>query len=183
IHPKKGLDLLLPAWKAVQDQFPRWRLVIAGPDDRDGYLEKMQTLAAQLDLKRIEFVGELTGSQKWEAFFQANLFVLPTYSENFGNVVAEALAAGIPAIVSKGAPWAGLVEKRAGWWIEIGVAPLVSCLMQALALSPEELGEMGRRGRCWMQEEFSWDSLGSRMVSTYEWITHGGAKPPWVIDD
>ncbi|MCP9451546.1 MAG: glycosyltransferase [Nitrospira sp.] len=182
IHPKKGLDLLLPAWQAVQDHFPAWRLVIAGPRDSDGYLEKMQALAAQLELKRLEFIGEVKGAQKWETYSQADLFVLPTYSENFGNVVAEALASGIPAIVSKGAPWAGLVEKRAGWWIDIGVAPLVSCLMQALALSSDQLSEMGQRGRRWMQEEFSWDCLGHRMTRTYEWIIHGGVKPAWVID-
>jgi len=182
LHPIKGLDLLLPAWQAVQDRFSAWRLVIAGPRDSDGYLGKMQALAAQLELKRIEFIGEVKGVQKWETYYQADLFVLPTYSENFGNVVAEALACGVPAIVSKGAPWAGLIEKEAGWWIDIGVAPLVSCLMQALALSSDQLSEMGQRGRRWMQEEFSWDSLGHRMARTYEWIIHGGVKPPWVID-
>lgn len=183
IHPIKGLDLLLPAWQAVQDHFPAWRLVIAGPNDSDGYLEKMQALAAQLELKRLEFIGEVKGAQKWETYSQADLFVLPTYSENFGNVVAEALASGIPAIVSKGAPWAGLIEKRAGWWIDIGVAPLVSCLMQALALSSDQLSEMGQRGRRWMQEEFSWDSLGLKMAHTYEWIMHGGFKPEWIVEE
>lgn len=182
LHPIKGLDLLLPAWQAVQDRFSDWRLVIAGPNDSDGYLEKIQALAAQLKLERVKFIGEVKGAQKWETYRQADLFVLPTYSENFGNVVAEALASGVPAIVSKGAPWAGLVEKRAGWWIEIGVAPLVDCLTQALALSPDQLNEMGKRGRRWMQEEFSWDSLGLKMAHTYEWIVRGGAKPEWVID-
>ncbi len=183
INPKKGLDLLLPAWQAVQDRFSAWRLVIAGPSDSPGYLEKMQALAAQLKLERIAFIGEVKGAQKWEAYYQADLFVLPTYSENFGNVVAEALASGVPAIVSKGAPWAGLVEKRVGWWIEIGVAPLADSLKQALALSPDQLSEMGRRGRRWMQEEFSWDSLGLRMTRTYEWIVHGGSKPEWIIEE
>ncbi|MCP9468681.1 MAG: glycosyltransferase [Nitrospira sp.] len=182
INPKKGLDLLLPAWQAVQDRFSDWRLVIAGPSDSRGYLEKMQALAARLKLERVEFIGEVKGAQKWETYSQADLFVLPTHSENFGNVVAEALASGIPAIVSKGAPWAGLVEKQAGWWIEIGVAPLVDCLTQALALPPNQLCEMGKRGRRWMEDEFSWDSLGLKMARTYEWIVHGGSKPEWVID-
>lgn len=183
INPKKGLDLLLPAWQAVQDRFSDWRLVIAGPSDSPGYLEKMQALAAQLKLERIAFIGEVKGAQKWETYYQADLFVLPTYSENFGNVVAEALASGIPAIVSKGAPWAGLIEKEAGWWIEIGVAPLVNCLTQALALSPDRLSEMGQRGRRWMQDEFSWDSLGLMMMRTYEWIVYGGSKPEWIVEE
>ena len=158
-----------------------WRLVIAGPDN-DGYLAQMQNLAVQLDLKRIEFVGALKGAQKWDAYQQADLFVLPTYSENFAMTVAEALASGVPAIVSKGAPWERLVEKKAGWWIEIGFDPLVNCLMQALALPPAQLSDMGQQGRSWMKEEFSWDCLGSRMAHTYQWIVSGGSKPEWVID-
>lgn len=181
VHPKKGLDMLLPAWKAVQDHFPEWRLVIAGPDN-DGYLGRMQNLAARLNLQRIEFVGALRGAQKWDAYHQADLFVLPTYSENFALTVAEALSSGIPAIVSKGAPWARLTEKRAGWWIEIGRDPLVNCLIQALARTPAQLSDMGQQGRSWMKEEFSWDCLGSRMGHTYRWIVSGGAKPEWVID-
>ncbi|MCP9456543.1 MAG: glycosyltransferase [Nitrospira sp.] len=183
IHPKKGLDLLLRAWGRVQDRFPRWRLVIAGPNDSDGYLENMQALAAQLKLKRVEFVGAVKGAQKWETYFQADLFVLPTHSENFGLVVAEALAAGLPAIVSKGAPWAGLVAHDCGWWIDIGVDPLVACLEEALALSPDRLSAMGRRGRRWMQDEFSWDSVSDQMIRAYRWIALGAEKPSWIIAD
>ncbi len=127
VHPSKGLDLLLPAWRAVQDRFTDWRLIIAGPDN-GGYLKRVQTLSDQLQLKRIEFLGELKGEQKWEAYREAELFVLPTYSENFGMTVAEALAAGVPAIVSKGAPWPGLEMRRVGWWIDVGLDPLVTSL-------------------------------------------------------
>jgi glycosyltransferase involved in cell wall biosynthesis len=120
IHPIKGLDILLPAWQAVHDKFPDWRLMIAGPDN-NGYLDQMQHLAVQLHLKRIEFVGALKGRHKWEAFRESDIFVLPTYSEYFGMTVVEALAAGVPAIVSKGAPWQGLRRKR-----QVGGSTLVS---------------------------------------------------------
>jgi glycosyltransferase involved in cell wall biosynthesis len=179
VHPSKGLDMLLPAWQAVQKRFPEWRLIIAGPDN-GGYLSKMQHLAAQLQLKQIEFVGALMGRQKWEAYREAELFVLPTYSENFGVTVAEALAAGIPAIVSRGAPWQGLEQKKAGWWIDTGLDPLVACLNYALDQSPDVLAEMGQRGRVWMQEEFSWERVGAMMDQTYRWILSGGNKPDWV---
>ncbi len=179
VHPSKGLDILLPAWRAVQERFPDWRLIIAGPDN-GGYLSTMQDLAAQLQLQRIEFVGAMKGRQKWEAYQTADLFVLPSYSENFGMTVAEALASGIPAIVSKGAPWRDLEEKRAGWWIDIGIDPLVTCLNHALDQSPETLAEMGKRGRAWMQWEFAWERVGAMMSQTYEWILKGGEKPAWV---
>src|SRR5262249_47476339 len=105
-----------------------------------------------------------------------------TYSENFGMAVAEALAGGVPAIVSKGAPWERLEKRKAGWWIDIGVGPLVNCLNEALDLTPGTLNEMGNRGRIWMEEEFSWKRLGLQMVETYRWILLGGTKPEWVTE-
>jgi glycosyltransferase involved in cell wall biosynthesis len=140
----------------------------------------MQHLADELHLKRIEFVGLLKGEQKWRAYQDADLFVLPTYSENFGMTVAEALAAGVPAIVSKGAPWQDLEQKRAGWWIDIGVDPLEHCLNEALTQTPDTLAKMGQRGRAWMQAEFSWEQVATMMDQTYLWILKGGMAPGWV---
>jgi glycosyltransferase involved in cell wall biosynthesis len=181
IHQKKGLDALLPAWQRVQDKFPAWNLRVVGPDDR-GYLAQMRRLAADLRLERIEFSGALYGSQKWLAYREAELFVLPTYSENFGMSIAESLAAGTPAIVSKGAPWAGLEAQRAGWWIDIGVEPLVASLAEALARDPESLAEMGVRGQRWMEADFSWTQVGRRMREMYHWLLTGGDRPNCVIE-
>lgn len=188
IHPKKGLDMLLPAWQAVQDRFPEWRLVVAGSDHgyygSSGYLDGLRGLALELNLKRFEFVGELNGPRKLLAYQDADLFILPTYSENFGITVAEALAAGTPVIVTKGAPWDGLEIWGAGWWIDIGLDPLVACLENALARPHGELVEMGLRGRDWMESEFSWTHLGQRMVETYGWLAgNGTGAPEWVRQD
>jgi glycosyltransferase involved in cell wall biosynthesis len=76
----------------------------------------------------------------------------------------------VPAIVTKGAPWSGLIEKQAGWHIDIGAAPLVKALEEALALSPAMLQAMGERGREWMRESFSWDRIGLMMRDTYKWL-------------
>lgn len=182
IHPKKGIDLLLPAWAAVQDRFPEWRLQIVGPDN-GGYLEQMRHLAQDLGLRRVEFSGPLFDEQKWDAYRQADLFVLPTYSENFGMSVAEALAAGTPAIVSKGAPWDGLGKNNAGWWIDIGLDPLVACLESALSRSFDDLVEMGEAGRRWMVNDYSWESIGQQMAATYRWVLGKGEKPSCVVSD
>jgi glycosyltransferase involved in cell wall biosynthesis len=181
IHPMKGLDVLLPAWQRVQDKFPAWSMRIVGPDD-GGHLAQMRRLAGDLRLERIDFCGPLYGSQKWLAYREADLFVLPSYSENFGMAIAESLAAGTPAIVSKGAPWAGLEQQRAGWWIDIGVEPLVACLKEALARGPESLAEMGMRGRNWMKADFSWTPVGRRMGETYKWLLTGGDRPDCVLE-
>lgn len=185
VHPVKGLDMLLPAWRAVQDRFPEWRLAIAGSDDgyygKSDYLKELYLLVQKLGLKRIEFVGELRGTEKMQAYHDADLFILPTYSENFGMTVAEALAAETPAIVTKGAPWMGLEQHRAGWWIDIGVDPLVAGLEDALSRSPENLEEMGLRGRRWMESEFSWARIGAQMADTYRWLLDKSIPvPAWV---
>jgi glycosyltransferase involved in cell wall biosynthesis len=179
IHPVKGLDGLLRAWAIVQSRFPHWQLRVVGPDNR-GYLHTMRQLAATLKLERVVFQGALFGADKWRAYRDADLFVLPTHSENFGMSVAEALAAGTPAIVTHGAPWQGLEPHGAGWWIGSGVDPLVACLESALSCSPGEMEAMGRQGRAWMDAQFSWQRIGQQMAQTYRWLIQGGSLPDWV---
>lgn len=182
IHPVKGLDMLLPAWGAVQERFPDWQLRIVGPDN-GGYLDKMLTLASKLGLRRVEFCGSLYGAEKLRAYAEADLFVLPTYSENFGMSVAEALATGTPAIVTDSAPWSGLSEHEAGWWIETSRDALVASLERAMASSADTLAAMGRRGREWMALDYSWQSIGRHTAETYRWLLHGGIAPAWIIKD
>lgn len=179
IHPKKGVDMLLRAWDAVAQRFPDWELHVAGPGC-GSYRTEMEALAVKMRAPRVVFSGPLFGAEKLRAYRAASLFVLPTHSENFGMTVAEALAAGTPTIVTKGAPWADLEKHSAGWWIDIGVDPLVACLEVALASQPATLAEMGQAGRDWMLRDYSWDQIGTKFASTYLWILNGGVTPPWV---
>jgi glycosyltransferase involved in cell wall biosynthesis len=185
IHVVKGLELLLPAWREVQDEFKGWRLVIAGSDEgyhgRSGYLEKLKTMAIRLGLERIEFVGALYGEQKLQAMRNADLYVLPSYSENFAITVAESLSMETPVIATKGTPWSGLEAEGVGWWIDSGLDSLVACLKDAMARPREELATMGKKGRAWMGREFSWQSIGLQMAETYRWLCDRSLPvPPWV---
>jgi glycosyltransferase involved in cell wall biosynthesis len=185
IHPKKGLDLLLPTWQVLQDRFPEWRLRIVGSDSgyypASGYLNQLQKLAEQLGLERITFDGALYGDQKWQAYGEADLFVLPTYSENFGIAVAESLGAGTPVVVSKGAPWSVVPEHGAGWWVDIGLDPLIAGLEEALGRSSPELALMGQRGRALIQEHYSWPKIADQMAQTYHWLQDRSLlTPAWV---
>lgn len=184
IHPVKGLDILLTAWGEVQARFPEWKLKIVGSDvgyyGESGYLNEMRALASTLKLNRVEFMGELLGEEKLWSYRQADLYVLPSRSENFGLTVAEALAAGTPAIVGKGAPWEGLDKNGCGWWIDIGIDPLVACLEEAMSLSSEVCSSKGILGRNWMIEEFSWSRIGRMMDQTYRWLLTGGTVPNWI---
>ena len=182
IHPIKGLENLLPAWAAVQDKFPEWRLQIVGPDS-GGHLAELQALATRLNLERIAFTGPLTGSEKQKAYANADLYVLPTYSENFGMTVAESLAAGTPAIVTKGAPWQSLDEKQAGRWIDTGKDALIACLEEMLDKSRAELDLMGLNGRNWMMSDYSWETVASMMKAAYDWVLTQGPQPAYLHCD
>jgi glycosyltransferase involved in cell wall biosynthesis len=179
IHPVKGVHVLLHSWQAVQDRFDDWELHIAGPDNQ-GHLAKMQDLAARLRLKRVVFRGPLYGDEKQQAYRTAELYVLPTLSENFGITVAEALAVGTPAIVTSAAPWHGLNAADAGWSIDLGVEPLVACLEEALATPRAKLAQMGTAGRDWMIRDYSWQRTGEQLSATYRWLLNGGSTPAWV---
>jgi glycosyltransferase involved in cell wall biosynthesis len=182
IHPIKGVDILLTAWQALEHRFLDWELHIAGPDN-NGYLAEMRALAAHLHLKRVVFTGLLLGEEKWLAYRAADLFVLPTHTENFGMTVAESLASATPAIVTKGAPWSGLGKQGAGWWIDIGVGPLIACLEDALALPAMRLAEMGQAGHEWMKREYSRDRIAAQLTSVYRWLLTGGVAPACVRVD
>jgi glycosyltransferase involved in cell wall biosynthesis len=182
VHPKKGVDLLLEAWTRLQAAHPSWTLRIVGPGEA-GYLRKLGGLAASLGAERVTFAGPLYGRDKNEAYRSADLFVLPTHSENFGMAVAEALAAGCPVVTTRGAPWSGLVAHGAGWWVDIGVEPLRTALEEAMVKEPHALTEMGARGRAWMERQFSWERIAAQMLESYRWIREGGARPAWVHND
>ena len=185
LHPVKGVDMLIDAWRTVQDAFPDWKLVIVG-DDTDyqgtsGYMAELRRRAAGQDAARVSFAGELTGTAKWDAYRDAAVYVLPSRSENFGVTVAEALAAGTPVIASDRTPWRRLPARGAGWCVATGAAPLAACLREALAADDETLERMGLRGRRWMETEFAWAGIGQRMAATYRWLRgESGAPPAWV---
>lgn len=176
LHPMKGLPNLITAWSLIASQRLDWDLVIAGPDEA-GHRSDLDKQIARINPARIRFAGAVSGVEKTELLARADLFVLPTRSENFGLAVAEALAAGLPAIVTRGAPWAGLETYRCGWWIDHGVEPLVAALLEATALLPAARKEMGVRGRAWMARDFGWDSIACQMIELYSWIAGHGKRP------
>jgi glycosyltransferase involved in cell wall biosynthesis len=178
VHKKKGLLNLVKAWSIVA---PRdWKLIIAGPDEA-GYQQVVQDEINSLGLNSvIFFVGHVDGVERERLYREASLFVLPTFSENFGVVVAEALAVGTPVITTKGAPWEGLITHNCGWWVDIGVEPLVEAIREATSLSDAERISMGWRGRKYVMNEFGWDEVGRKTVSFYDWILRGGSPPEFV---
>ncbi len=179
IHPIKGVDRLLNAWRQLQHLHPEWRLRVVGRGEA-GHEREIKELAHSLQLVRVEFPGPLYGADKSRAYFSADLYVLPTHSENFGMAVAEALAHRIPAVVSQSAPWPRLEAEGCGWWVKHDVPSLTRALNAAMSVPADLLEAMGRKGRLWMERDFVWKTIADRMASAYRWRLEGGGSPEWV---
>ena len=183
LHVVKGLDLLLAAWEAVRRSFPEWHLVIAG-DGEAAYVAHLKKTALESGLNdSVTFTGAVHGKGKWDLLKNADLFVLPTLSENFGLVVAEALACGIPVITTKGAPWGDLEMEECGWWINPGVTALSKALTDTLSLPANQLAEMGGRGRRLIERKYLVDITARTLHSVYTWMLNGGTSPDCVRFD
>lgn len=182
IHPKKGIELLVEAFSKIGIEDRKdWEIKIAGNGD-EKYINQLQQLISNKRLENeIKIIGPKFGEEKITVYRQADLFVLPTYSENFGIVIAEALACGIPVITTKGTPWEELNTKNAGWWIDIGVDPLAKALTEAMKLSDNERMKMGLNGRKLVEENYSIESVAKKMIQLYEWILYKKEKPEFVI--
>ncbi len=182
IHPIKGLDMLLEAWSAVLGEHPDWDLVIAG-SNADGYRAALEALVRRRHLDRVRFAGPRYGVEKHLAYCSAEVYVLPSYTENFGHTVAEALARGTPVVTTTGTPWSRVEAEICGWCSAPNIPALTEALDQALAMRPEDLAAMGARGRSWMQKEFSWRSVADQMMEVYAWCTGAGPRPDCVRTD
>ena len=169
MHPKKGVMELVEAWNVVKPKGWVCELVYTVNDGFEcEYEERVKAKVRALGLDGcFIFTGALDDEEKWKAYGRADIFVLPTYSENFGIVVAEALWARVPVITTKGTPWHDLEDNKCGWWIEIGVEPLVKALSEVMRVSDAERCEMGERGRRLVEEKYTWNAVVKTMLEGY----------------
>lgn len=169
LHKKKGLELLLEAWADCTESSD-WRLLIAGDTADKIYRTALEAQVASLGLTdSVQFIGFADSSKKELLLAASEFFVLPSFSENFGIVVAEALAAGMPVITTVGTPWAEIATEKAGWYIDVDRRALAAALSEAMRLSPQvrkRLGENGRR----LAERYDWNAIGREMVDVYRQI-------------
>lgn len=179
IHPKKGLLNLIDAWgqsKVSGD----WELLLVGPNE-DGHREEIESVVARHGLAdSVSFHGEVGDSEKWQQLVDADLFVLPSFSENFGIVVAEALAAGLPVITTTGTPWQSLEENRIGWWVQPETDSLTTALAEACFMADADRVEMGHRASIWASSQFQWGKIADQMATFYGWLLDGGTAPSFV---
>jgi len=159
LHPKKGLDLLLPAWAALGDARKDWELIIAGPDE-GGYASVIDRLIQDLDLgASIRRVGKVSQESKVSLLNSADLFVLPSHSEGFPSAILEAMAAAVPVVATRECNFSELFQEQGGWECHADRDSLMRALRQALAASDCERRDRGAASRRLLLRKYTWESV------------------------
>lgn len=181
IHSKKGVELLINAWNELNNEITSgWEVEIVG-NGEEAYINSLKKMINSLNLGCSIIISEpVFGEMKIKKYQSASLFVLPTYSENFGIVIAEALASKVPVITTYGAPWEDLNTYKCGQWVEIGKEPLMQSLEIMLLKSKEELNEMGDNGRMLIENQYGMEAVANKMIKLYEWLLTNKTKPEFI---
>ena len=180
IHVKKGIEMLIDAVGMVNDTLRydtlalrntslrnTYSIIVAGPGE-EAYINELKQRASRLGVgEMFQFVGPVYGEEKWKLYQEADFFVLPTHSENFGYVIAESLACGTPVITTKGTPW-GEIDGRCGLWIERTTEELQRAMLMMLDKSAEELEQMGRAGRKLIEDNYSARKMAAELMTIYQ---------------
>jgi glycosyltransferase, group 1 family protein len=168
LHVKKGIELLLEALSHLKPDLDGYEVIIAGEGEPD-YVETLKKAAISFGLSEVvKLVGGVYGAEKVCLLQSADFFVLPTYSENFGIVVAEALACGTPVITTHGTPWKELEDFACGWYIQVGLGALEKHLQKAISASEEDLKRMGLHGRKLVENKFTVQAVAQKFLGIYK---------------
>jgi len=177
INFKKGLDLLVPGFARVLESFPDARLAIVGPDN-EGYGAKVRLWCREQGVDdKVVFVDHLGPEKVKRAYVDADVFVLPSYTENFGMTVVEAMACGCPAVISDQVNiWREVQEEGAGAVVGLDPPEIANAVCRVLS-NKEAAGEMGRRGRNAAERRYAWPRIVEQITQTYrEAIEAAAAK-------
>lgn len=182
IHPKKGIEILALAWKDICHEFKDWNIVVAGNGDNKYISQLKKFIEKQGVSASMKIIPPLFGKEKYNLYKQSSVFILPTYSENFGMVIAEALSCGLPSITTKNAPWQILDKEKIGWWIDLSVGEIKNALIESMSMDSDELFEMGKKGSLVVNDKFYYLNIAKKISSLYEWILADKKEPLTFID-
>ncbi len=167
VHPKKGLDLLAGAWRRIHDRVPDADLVVAGDDGGTGYRRTAESLFA--GLPRVRFVGELRDREKVDALSAAAVFVLPSWTEGLPVAVLEAMASGLPVVITTCCNIPEVSEAGAGEVVNTDAADVADAIVRLFANEERRAGT-GRAARRLVERRFTWTRVATRSMKLYERI-------------
>ncbi|MCP4934412.1 MAG: glycosyltransferase, partial [bacterium] len=170
LHPVKGLDILVPAFAQVHQYYPEAKLVLVGPDN-DNYGEKVKAWVDEHRLKESTFfVDTLDGAEVLDAYVDADVFALPSYTENFGMTVVEAMACKLPVVISDQVKiYNEVVESGGGLVTHCDVDKVAKAIIELLGDSVRRK-TMGSAGRSYVEAHFTWPSIVQGLMREYEVI-------------
>ncbi|MEH1965202.1 glycosyltransferase [Nostoc sp.] len=179
IDPKKGLDLLAPAFAKVHNQFPHTHLVVAGPDNI-GFMDKAQNYFLQAGcLDAVTFTGMVSGALKYAALAAANFYVAPSYSEGFSISILEGMASGLPCIITTGCNFPEAAKAEAAHVVEINVNAIANALIECLS-NPQQATEMGDRAREFIFQNYTWDRAADKLIQVYKSVIDKKPLPEFL---
>ncbi|MGE0040485.1 MAG: glycosyltransferase [Vicinamibacterales bacterium] len=173
LHPIKRVDLAIAAHRLLRRRWPEARLVIAGPDEtglRAPFEAAGATAAAGVD-----WLGLIDETRRRAVLAHARALVMCSDSESFGMSAAEAMAAGVPVVVTRTCPWPGVEDEGAGAFVDQRPDAIADALDRLLA-DPEQACAAGQRGQAWMRRDFDWTRVAARMAAFYA-RTPGASRP------
>jgi glycosyltransferase involved in cell wall biosynthesis len=166
VYPVKGLMNVVRAVAKIKDVNIKFRIV--GPDQA-GHLSKLVAEAECLGVASMfDWAGPKYGDELANEYDRCDMLILPSFTENFGATVVDALSHSKPALASTFTPWKILEERECGWWVSNEPGKLAETFKRIAALSAEELESMGRRGRKLVEDKYTWDAVCSAMIRGYE---------------
>lgn len=164
IHPIKRIDLLIAAFEILRADNIDVHLVIAGPDERGDLAGLMRSVEAHAD--RVHATGALDEDEKWEALRDADVAVQCSDSESFGLAIVEAMAAGLPVVVSRTCPWPEIETRQCGFWVEQSSSAIANAIGRMVTDRPAAI-EMGERAAAFARERFGWDRVARLLADAY----------------
>lgn len=200
IHIKKGIELLIDAFDRIikkNADMDDWTVAIVGNGEEE-YIRELKRKVEGLNLRdKVKILAPVFGDAKVKLYQESSIFCLPSYSENFGMVIAEAMSCGVPCITTNGTPWQLLngevstmganldilgKNRKTGWCIDLNVDNLEKVLLEAMTMKTEALYEMSQKGNLLVQENFNYKSVARKVMQLYSWLLDGGQTPAFVYE-
>lgn len=182
VHVKKGIELLFEAWKRLHSDYVDWQLLVIGNGEAE-YIHSLENRVESLGLKdSIKILPPVFGEAKIKVYQESALFCLPSFSENFGMVIAEAMSCGTPVITTTNCPWEILNETNTGWCVDLSVDNLERALREAMGMDANALYGMGQRASKFIFDNFDYRSVTRKTLRLYEWLLNSGEKPEFVYE-
>ena len=189
IHEKKGIELLLDAWKTISAINKGWELIIAG-NGEESYIESLKQKITSLSLENnTKIIPPVFGKAKYSLYSNSSLFILPSYSENFGMVIAEAMSCGVPVITTNNTPWKfinggkdhnGIIQPKLGWCIELSKENICKALEEVIQMNQTDLYEMGQLCSKCIKDNYDYNSVAKKVKTLYEWILGTEEEPDFI---